>query len=63
MLKVESFITGYAEYLKDMIDKNNLANKEQKREAINYIDWCVMLREKGIITVTESLKMLLNEFS
>ena len=27
MLKVESFITGYAEYLKDMIDKNNLARK------------------------------------
>ena len=59
-MKVERFIKEYANFKKEEIRNNELINKENKEKAFFKIDNVLKLKEKGMITVNEAIKMITN---
>ena len=60
MIKVERFIREYASYQKKYIkEKAFFFTEEQKVEAIKKIDRAVKCRQDGLITVEETIKMIM----
>ena len=59
-MKVERFIKEYANFKKEEIRNNELINKENKEKAFFKIDNVLKLKEKGMITVDEAIKMITN---
>lgn len=60
MIKVERFIREYASYQKKYIkEKAFFFTEEQKAEAIKKIDRAVKCRQDGLITVEETIKMIM----
>lgn len=60
MLKVERFIKEYASYQKRYIKEKAFFFKEEKKtEAIKKVNCVVKLRQDGLITVDEALKMIM----
>lgn len=52
-MKTERFIIEYANYIKKGIDPHNFPDKPEK------IDRILFLRSMGLITVNESIRMLM----
>lgn len=55
---MERFIREYANYQKENVS-NILVNEEHRKEAVRRIDRAVKEREKGLVTVDETIKMIL----
>lgn len=59
-MKAERFIREYAAYQKRYIkEKAFFLTEERKKEAVNKVDRVVKIRESGLITVDEALKMIM----
>lgn len=61
-MKVERFITEYANSRKRNIIANDLMKENFKADAIAKIDGAVRARERGIITVDEIIRLILECF-
>lgn len=61
-MKVERFITEYANSCKRNILENNLMKESVKTEAITKIDKAVKARERGLITPDETIELILDRF-
>ena len=61
-MKVERFITEYANSRKRNIIANDLMKENFKADAIAKIDGAVRARERGIITVDETIRLILECF-
>ena len=57
---MERFLKEYAASQKNAIRYNELMKKEIKSAALERIDGALNLRERGFITVNETVKLLLN---
>nr|DAP79618.1 MAG TPA: hypothetical protein [Caudoviricetes sp.] len=55
---MERFIREYANYQKKNVS-NILVNEEHRKEAVRRIDRAVKAREKDLVTVDETIKMIL----
>jgi len=55
---MERFITEYAKYKKNYYRNNNLMKNEYKDESIDKIDKVLKLRERGLITINETMKII-----
>lgn len=58
IIMMERFIREYANYQKKNVS-NILVNEEHRKEAVRRIDRAVKAREKGLVTVDETIKMIL----
>ena len=58
-MKVERFIKEYANYKKNDYKSNELMKEDYKIKAINKIDRALTLRERGMITVDEAIRTIL----
>lgn len=61
-MKVERFITEYANSRKRDIIANDLMRENIKADAIVKIDGAVRARERGLITVDETIRLILECF-
>ena len=61
-MKVERFITEYANSRKRNIIANDLMRENFKTDAIAKIDGAVRARERGFITVDETIRLILECF-
>lgn len=61
-MKVERFITEYANSRKRNIIANDLMRENFKADAIAKIDGAVRARERGLITVDETIQLILECF-
>ena len=61
-MKVERFITEYANSRKRNIIANDLMRENFKADAIAKIDGAVRARERGLITVDETIRLILECF-
>lgn len=61
-MKVERFITEYANSRKRNIIANDLMRENFKADAITKIDGAVRARERGLITVDETIQLILECF-
>ena len=61
-MKVERFITEYANSRKRNIIANDLMRENFKADAITKIDGAVRARERGLITVDETIRLILECF-
>lgn len=57
---MERFIKEYANYQKKQIENNILMQEEKKMEALKSIEKAVNAREKGLITVDETMHIIAN---
>lgn len=62
MVKFPRFIKEYASYTKKSIFNSKLMNYEIKQKAIKNIDRALHLAEKGLITIDEGMRLILNCF-
>ena len=60
---MERFIKDYANYQKETIGTNELIQEDIKTEALNKIDNVLKARERGLITVNETMDVISNVFS
>ena len=61
-MKVERFITEYANACKKEIKESNLMGENFRDEVIGKINQAVYLRDIGYITADEAVKMILTRF-
>ena len=59
-MKVERFIKEYANYQKKSINSNELMKQEYKQKALNRMDNILKAKERGIITVDETILSIVN---
>lgn len=59
---VERYIKEYANDCKRKIEENNLMWSNVKNKAIAKINKAVKLRDKGLITADEAIKIILERF-
>jgi hypothetical protein len=59
-MKVERFIKEYANYQKETIKGYDLMKEEIKEKALNRIDTILKAKERGMITVDETIKSIAN---
>lgn len=57
--RMERFIKEYANYRKNDITKNELMKKEYKINSIDTINKVLKLKDKGLITTNEAIKIIL----
>ena len=62
MVKIPRFIKEYASYTKKSIFNSELMNYEIKQKAIKNIDKALHLTERGLITIDEGMKLIINCF-
>jgi|GEM_PF-7040256 hypothetical protein len=58
---MERFIKEYANYQMKNYKQNTLMQKKYKDEKISKINKALAMREKGFITVDETIKVILDE--
>ncbi len=58
----ERYIKEYANDCKRKIEENNLMESNVKNKAIAKINKAVKLRDKGLITADEAIKIILERF-
>jgi hypothetical protein len=56
---MERFIKEYANHKKNDCNHNELMTKECKDKTINTIDKALKLRDKELITISETIKIIL----
>lgn len=61
-MKVERFITEYVKYQKELINNNDLIKTDIKEIALTEIDRMVKYRERGLVTVNETMSAIANIF-
>ena len=59
-MKVERFIKEYANYKKESIKNYELMKEEIKGKALNEIDNVLKAKERGMITVDETILSIAN---
>lgn len=59
---MERFLKEYAIYQKSTFVDNELMIPEIKKRAVDTIDRALKARERGFITVDETIRMILNPF-
>ena len=57
---MERFIIEYANYRKNNLKANDLMKNEYKAGSIDKIDSALKLKERGLITSDETIKMILH---
>jgi hypothetical protein len=57
---MERFLTEYANYEKKLFKNNKLMQQEYKDKAIERINKILQCREKGLITIDETINGILN---
>lgn len=62
MVKIPRFMKEYANYTKQSISNSELMKKGNKEKAIVKIDKALQLTEKGLITIDEGMKSIMNCF-
>lgn len=62
MVKIPRFMKEYASYTKKAVFNSELMNDEIKQKAIKKIDRALHLAEKGLITIDEGMRLILNCF-
>ena len=62
MVKIPRFMKEYASYTKKSIFNSELMMDEIKQKAIVKIDKALQLTEKGLITIDEGMKLIVNCF-
>ena len=62
MVKIPRFMKEYASYTKKSIFNSALMMDEIKQNAIVKIDKALQLTEKGLITIDEGMKLIVNCF-
>ena len=62
MAKIPRFIKEYANYTKKSIFNSELMMDEIKQKTIVKIDKALQLTEKGLITIDEGMKLIVNCF-
>lgn len=60
MNKIPRFMKEYAEYQKMKIAKNEFIDEDTKNQAIKDADKILQIYERGLITITEAMQMLMN---
>jgi hypothetical protein len=58
---MERFIKEYANYQMKNYEQNTLMQQKYKNEKISKINKALTMREKGFITIDETIKMILGE--
>ena len=61
-MKVERFIKEYASFKKKEIENSEFINKEDKEKVFFEINNVLKLKEKGMITVKEAIKIITNSY-
>ena len=59
---MERFIKEYANYIKSSIIHNDLMKQDIKQKALERIEKSIKAREKGLITVDETMKCIMDCF-
>lgn len=59
-MKIERFIKEYANYQKKSISNNELMKPDVKQKALNRISNTLKAKERGIITVDETILSIAN---
>ena len=62
MVKIPRFMKEYANYTKQSISNSELMKKGNKEKAIVKIEKALQLTEKGLITIDEGMKSIMNCF-
>lgn len=62
MTKIPRFIKEYAIYTKQSISNSKLIEKGIKEKAIVKVNKALQLTEKGLITIDEGMKSIMNCF-
>lgn len=62
MVKIPRFMKEYASYTKKSIFNSELMMDEIKQKTIVKIDKALQLTEKGLITIDEGMKLIVNCF-
>ena len=62
MVKIPRFMKEYENYTKQSISNSELMKKGNKEKAIVKIDKALQLTEKGLITIDEGMKSIMNCF-
>ena len=62
MAKIPRFMKEYASYTKKAVFNSELMNDEIKQKAVKKIDRALNLTEKGLITIDEGMRLILNCF-
>ena len=62
MVKIPRFMKEYASYTKKSIFNSDLMMDEIKQKAIVKIDKALQLMERGLTTIDEGLKLIVNCF-
>ena len=57
---MERFLVEYANYQKKSFKNNQLMKQEYKDKAVEQINHALRLREKGLITVDDTIQSILN---
>ena len=59
---MERFIKEYANHKKKAIIENTLMQEEKKEEALKHIEKTLNARDRGLITIDEATRNILNCF-
>lgn len=62
MVKIPNFMKEYASYTKKSIFNSDLMMDEIKQKAIKKVNRALYLTERGLITIDEGLKLIVNCF-
>lgn len=57
---MERFIKEYAKFKKETISNNELMGEDIKEKALNSIDNILKARERGLVTVDETMKTIVD---
>lgn len=57
---MERFIKEYAKFKKETISNNELMGEDIKEKALNSIDNILKARERGLVTVDETMKIIVD---
>lgn len=63
MNKLPRFLKEYANHKKQSITNNELMQEKYKEKGVSNIDKALKAYEKGLITIDESMKMILDCFA
>lgn len=59
---MERFIKEYANHKKKAIVKNTMMQEEKKKEALKHIEKTLNARNRGLITIDEAIRNILDCF-
>lgn len=59
---MERFIKEYANHKKKAIIENTMMQEEKKKEALKHIEKTLDLRNRGLITIDEAIRNILDCF-